>query len=65
VLSKCIPFSTISHMLGWRRINDYAFYDSKTNSPLHQSVEVFQGELKVDAHLNYRECESNQKNNFD
>jgi hypothetical protein len=28
-------------------------------------VEVFQGELKVDAHLNYRECESNQKNNFD
>jgi hypothetical protein len=66
VLSKCIPFSTISHMLGWReRINDYAFYDSKTNSPLHQSVEVFQGELKVDAHLNCTACGNNQKNSFD
>jgi hypothetical protein len=28
-------------------------------------VEAFQVELIVNAHLNYRACESNQKNNFD
>jgi hypothetical protein len=27
-----------------RKISDYAFYDSKMNSPLHQSVGVFQVE---------------------
>jgi hypothetical protein len=35
------------------------------NSLLHQSVEVFQGELIVNAHLNCMACENSQKSSSD